>query len=191
MDRYSTVQGSGISAVLRSSVLMLRPRRSKALRPSLLVRRVRGKPALYHPRCKMHSIRPLRARVWSRLPPPPSSSGLGATTNRTRKVSADSRYRGMHQHPVAVKSNTLQQQGDTASPWSVCLTRSQLPLISTLTQSLTGFIGTHTENSKCKVDQDMLAYHREARSLQNGPWISLGTALVRSPPTCTPYEVWN
>ena len=44
------------------------------------------------------------------LPPRPSSSGLGT---RTRKISTDSRFRGMHQHPVAVDAATLQQQGDT------------------------------------------------------------------------------
>jgi len=44
------------------------------------------------------------------LPPRPSTSGLGA---RTRKISTDSRFRGMHQHPVAVDAGIVQQQGDT------------------------------------------------------------------------------
>jgi hypothetical protein len=47
------------------------------------------------------------------LPPRPSSSGLGASKTRTRKVSTDSWFRGMHQHPVAVDASTVQQQGDT------------------------------------------------------------------------------
>ena len=44
------------------------------------------------------------------LPPRPSSAGLGA---RTRKISTESRFRGMHQHPVSIDAAALQQQGDT------------------------------------------------------------------------------
>ena len=53
------------------------------------------------------------ANVAVPLPPRPSSSGLGASNTRTRKISTDSWFRGMHQHPVAVDADTLQQQGDT------------------------------------------------------------------------------
>lgn len=53
------------------------------------------------------------ANVVVPLPPRPSSSGLGASLTRTRKISTDSWFRGMHQHPVAVDADTVQQQGDT------------------------------------------------------------------------------
>ena len=46
-------------------------------------------------------------------PPRPSSSGPGANAPRTRKISTDSWFRGMHQHPVAVDADTMQQHGGT------------------------------------------------------------------------------
>ena len=53
------------------------------------------------------------ANVVAPLPVRPSSSGPGASLTRTRKISTDSWFRGMHQHPVAVNADNVHQQGDT------------------------------------------------------------------------------
>src|SRR5258706_2897495 len=53
------------------------------------------------------------ANVVAPLPARPSSSGPGASLTRTRKISTDSWFRGMHQHPVAVNADNVYQQGDT------------------------------------------------------------------------------
>ena len=77
----------------------------------------------------------------------------------------------------------------SASPWSVRLTHCGLtdtPLDSDSIRCVYRKIRRSLNAKSTKTAYVSL----RSSTPQNGPWISLGMALVRSPPTCVLYQRW-